>query len=124
MYSLLIRKRSCQAALDFAAIHGLDKDEVLKSQAGPTEDAVKALLAYGPHITDHHRFSEVDDDDSSHDQSAIECYDNANSAAYEDDSHGRDGRHGCLCSDKTGALTATKILLRFLQKEWMLKPLF
>ncbi|KAI5394824.1 hypothetical protein KIW84_061441 [Lathyrus oleraceus] len=66
MYSLLIRKRSCQAALDFAARHGLDKDEVLKSQAGPTEDAVKDLLAYGPRITDHHRFSEVDDDDSSH----------------------------------------------------------
>ncbi|XP_020232050.1 MAG2-interacting protein 2 [Cajanus cajan] len=32
---------------------------------GPTEDAVKALLAYGLRITDHHRFSEVDDDNSS-----------------------------------------------------------
>ncbi|TKY74056.1 MAG2-interacting protein 2 [Spatholobus suberectus] len=31
---------------------------------GPTEDAVKALLAYGLRITDHHRFSEVDDDNS------------------------------------------------------------
>ncbi|KAI5405491.1 MAG2-interacting protein 2 isoform X1 [Lathyrus oleraceus] len=97
MYGLLIRKRSYQAALDFADRHGLDKDEVLKSQwlnssqgvneiniflanikdknfvlsecvhrVGPTEDAVKALLAYGLRITDHHRFSEVDDDDSSH----------------------------------------------------------
>ncbi|KAI5419931.1 hypothetical protein KIW84_043916 [Lathyrus oleraceus] len=97
MYGLLIRKRSYQAALDFADRHGLDKDEVLKSQwlnssqgvneiniflanikdkkfvlsecvhrVVPTEDAVKASLAYGLRITDHHRFSEVDDDDSSH----------------------------------------------------------
>lgn len=96
MYGLLIRKRNYQAALDFADSHGLDKDEVLKSQwlnssqgvneiniflanikdrnfvvfecvhrIGPTEDAVKALLAYGLRITDHNRFSEVDNDDSS-----------------------------------------------------------
>jgi hypothetical protein len=96
MYGILIRKRNYQAALDFADSHGLDKDEVLKSQwlnssqgvneiniflanikdtnfvlsecvhrVGPTEDAVKALLAYGLRITDHHRFSQVDDDDSS-----------------------------------------------------------
>ncbi|WJX34291.1 hypothetical protein P8452_22417 [Trifolium repens] len=96
MYGILIRKRNYQAALEFADSHGLDKDEVLKSQwlnssqgvneiniflanikdtnfvlsecvhrVGPTEDAMKALLAYGLRITDHHRFSEVDDDDSS-----------------------------------------------------------
>ncbi|KAI5381920.1 hypothetical protein KIW84_UN0328 [Lathyrus oleraceus] len=50
------------------------------------------------------------------DQPAFECYDNANSAEYEDDGHGRDGRHGCLCSNRTGPLTATKILLRFFAK--------
>ncbi|KAI5413814.1 hypothetical protein KIW84_058092 [Lathyrus oleraceus] len=50
------------------------------------------------------------------DQPAFECYDNANSAEYEDDNHGRDGRHGCLCSNRTGPLTATKILLRFFAK--------
>lgn len=96
MYGILISKKSYQAALDFADSHGLDKDEVLKSQwlnssqgvneiniylanikdrnfvhsecvdrILPTEDAVKALLAYGLRITDHHRFSEVDDDNSS-----------------------------------------------------------
>lgn len=96
MYGVLISKKRYQAALDFADSHGLDKDEVLKSQwlnsnqglneiniflsnikdrdfvlsecverIGPTEDAVKALLAYGLRITDHHRFSEVDDDNSS-----------------------------------------------------------
>ncbi|KAJ1383090.1 WD40-repeat-containing domain superfamily, partial [Sesbania bispinosa] len=63
MYSILISKKNYQAALDFADGHGLDKDEVLK--IGPTEDAVKALLAYGLRITDHHKFSEVDDDNSS-----------------------------------------------------------
>ena len=45
-----------------------DRDFVLSEcvdRIGPTEDAVKALLAYGLHITDHHRFSEVDDDNSS-----------------------------------------------------------
>ncbi|XP_019416845.1 PREDICTED: MAG2-interacting protein 2 isoform X1 [Lupinus angustifolius] len=96
MYGILISKKRYQAASDFADSHGLDKDEVLKSQwlnssqgisevnmflsnirdrdfvlsecvdrIGPTEDAVKALLAYGLLITDHHRFSEVDDDNSS-----------------------------------------------------------
>ncbi|KAL4300939.1 hypothetical protein S245_060885 [Arachis hypogaea] len=92
MYSILISKKRYHDALDFADSHGLDKDEVLKSQwlnssqglneinkylssikdrefvlsecvdrIGPTEDAVKALLDYGLHITDHYRFSEVDD---------------------------------------------------------------
>ncbi|XP_027353280.1 MAG2-interacting protein 2 isoform X1 [Abrus precatorius] len=96
MYGILISKKRYEDALDFADSHGLDKDEVLKSQwlnssqgvneinmflsnikdrdfvlsecvdrIGPTEDAVKALLAYGLRITDHHRFSEVDDDNSS-----------------------------------------------------------
>lgn len=96
MYGILIGKKRYQAALDFADSHGLDKDEVLKSQwlnssqglneiniflsnikdrdfvlsecvdrIGPTEDAVKALLDYGLHITDHYRFSEVDDHSSS-----------------------------------------------------------
>ncbi|KAK7282539.1 hypothetical protein RIF29_11407 [Crotalaria pallida] len=95
MYNILISKKRYQAALDFADSHGLDKDEVLKSQwlnssqglneiniflsnikdrdfvlsecvdrIGPTEDAVKALLAYGLRITDHHRFSEVEDNSS------------------------------------------------------------
>jgi hypothetical protein len=96
MYGLLISKKRYQAALDFAYSHGLDKDEVLKSQwlnssqrlneintflsnikdrdfvlsecvdrIGPTEEAVKALLAYGLRITDHHRFSEMEDNISS-----------------------------------------------------------
>lgn len=96
MYGILISKKRYQAALDFADRHGLDKDEVLKSQwlnsshgvneikmflsnikdrnfvlsecvdrIGQTEDAVKALLAYGLRITVQHRFSEVDDNNSS-----------------------------------------------------------
>ncbi|KAI4307064.1 hypothetical protein L6164_030294 [Bauhinia variegata] len=96
MYSVFIRKKRYQAALNFADSHGLDKDEVLKSQwlnssqglneinmflsnirdrdfvlsecvhrIGPTEDAVKALLAYGLRITDQLRFSEIDDHNSS-----------------------------------------------------------
>lgn len=91
MYSMLISKKRFLDALKFADSHGLDKDEVLKSQwlnssqgfneinmflsnikgrdfilsecinrIGPTEDAVKALLAYGLRITDQYRFSEVD----------------------------------------------------------------
>lgn len=89
MYNILINKQKYQAALDFASCHGLDKDEVLKSQwlnsgqgkyeinmflskikdqvfivsecldkVGPTEDAVRALLAYGLRLTDQYRFSE------------------------------------------------------------------
>ncbi|RDX93389.1 MAG2-interacting protein 2, partial [Mucuna pruriens] len=45
-----------------------DRDFVLSEcvdRIGPTEDTVKALLAYGLRITDHHRFSEVDDDNAS-----------------------------------------------------------
>ncbi|KAG5019237.1 hypothetical protein JHK87_015092 [Glycine soja] len=45
-----------------------DRDFVLSEcvdRIGPSEDAEKALLAYGLRITDHHRFSEVDDDNSS-----------------------------------------------------------
>jgi len=45
-----------------------DKDFVLSEcvdRIGVTEDAVKALLDYGLRITDHHKFSIVDDDNSS-----------------------------------------------------------
>ncbi|KAK7350965.1 hypothetical protein VNO77_10060 [Canavalia gladiata] len=45
-----------------------DRDFVLSecvNRIGPTEDAVKDLLAYGLRISDHHRFSEVDDDNPS-----------------------------------------------------------
>jgi len=45
-----------------------DKDFVLSEcvdRIGVTEDAVKALLDYGLRITDHHKFSVVDDDNSS-----------------------------------------------------------
>lgn len=92
MYNILISNTKYQAALEFAVRHGLDTDEVLKSQwlhsgqgineintllsnikdqdfvlsecvnkVGPTEDAVKALLAYGLHLTSRYRFSESDD---------------------------------------------------------------
>ncbi|XP_015572661.2 MAG2-interacting protein 2 isoform X1 [Ricinus communis] len=92
MYDVLISNHKYQAALDFANQHGLDRDEVLKSQwshscqgvndinlflsnikdhgyvlsecvhkVGPTEDAMKALLAYGLHATDQHRFSVAED---------------------------------------------------------------
>ncbi|CBI23051.3 unnamed protein product, partial [Vitis vinifera] len=92
MYNILISNTKYQAALEFAVRHGLDTDEVLKSQwlhsgqgineintllsnikdqdfvlsecvnkVGPTEDAVKALLAYGLHLTSRCRFSESDD---------------------------------------------------------------
>lgn len=90
MYNILISRKRFQDALTFADSHGLDKDEVLKSQwvnsdqganeidkflskikdrdfilsecverIGPTEDAVKALLAYGLRITDQNRFSQI-----------------------------------------------------------------
>ncbi|XP_027903385.1 MAG2-interacting protein 2 isoform X3 [Vigna unguiculata] len=45
-----------------------DKNFVLSEcvdRIGVTEDAVKALLDYGLRITDHHKFSVVDDDNSS-----------------------------------------------------------
>ncbi|XP_059628990.1 MAG2-interacting protein 2 [Cornus florida] len=92
MYDILIRNHEYQAALDFANRHGLDKDEVLKSEwlhsgqgingikmflsiikdqdfvlsecvdrVGPTEDATKALIAYGLHLTNQYRFSEAED---------------------------------------------------------------
>ncbi|KAK9292568.1 hypothetical protein L1049_020542 [Liquidambar formosana] len=95
MYGILISNKKYQAALDFANRHGLDKDEVLKSQwlqsgqgineidmflsnikdqgfvlsecvnkVGPTEDAVKALLAYGLRLTNQCRFSESEDHNS------------------------------------------------------------
>ena len=41
-----------------------DQDFVLSecvNKVGPTEDAVKALLAYGLHLTSRYRFSESDD---------------------------------------------------------------
>ncbi|PSS04479.1 MAG2-interacting protein [Actinidia chinensis var. chinensis] len=83
MYDILITDQKYQVALDFANRHGLDKDEVLKSQwlhsargineikmflsvmkdqdfilsecvdrVGPTEEAVRALIAHGLHLTD------------------------------------------------------------------------
>jgi hypothetical protein len=96
MYHILISSLKYQAALDFANRHGLDRDEVLKSQwlhsgqgkddinmflskikdhsfvisecvdkVGPTEDAVKALLSYGLHVTDQFCFSESNSDKGS-----------------------------------------------------------
>ncbi|XP_037496707.1 MAG2-interacting protein 2 [Jatropha curcas] len=96
MYSILISNHKYQEALDFANHHGLDRDEVLKSQwlhscqgineinvllskikdhgfvlsecinkVGQTEDAVKALLAYGLNATDQYRFSESEDNQRS-----------------------------------------------------------
>lgn len=96
MYDLLIHKQDYQAALSFADHHGLEKDEVLKSQwmsssqgvneinkllwtfkdnvfvlsecvdrVGPTEDAEKALLAYGVRLTESYRFSESQEDKNS-----------------------------------------------------------
>ncbi|KAL9337242.1 hypothetical protein Peur_069011 [Populus x canadensis] len=96
MYHILISSLKYQAALDFANRHGLDRDEVLKSQwlhsgqgkddinmflskikdhsfvisecvdkVGPTEDAVKALLSYGLHVTDQFCFSESKSDKGS-----------------------------------------------------------
>lgn len=93
MYTILIRNQEYQVALDFANRHGLDRDEVFKSQwlqstqgtneinmllsniedkkfvlsecvhkVGSTEDAVRALLSYGLHITDEYRFSDSEDD--------------------------------------------------------------
>ncbi|XP_052190768.1 MAG2-interacting protein 2 isoform X2 [Diospyros lotus] len=90
MFNILLGNQNYQTALDFATSHGLDKDEVLKSQwlhsvqgvneinmflavikdrvfvlsecvvgVGPTEDAVRALIALGLHLTDQYRFSET-----------------------------------------------------------------
>ncbi|XP_054797904.1 MAG2-interacting protein 2 isoform X2 [Prosopis cineraria] len=95
MYDVLVSRKRFQDALNFADSHGLDKDEVLKSQwvnsdqgsneinmvlskikdqdfilceclerIGPTEDAMKSLLAYGLRITDKNRFSEINYHDS------------------------------------------------------------
>lgn len=92
MYNILISQQKYPAAFDFADCHGLDKDEVIKSQwlhssqgvyeinkflsnikdqvfvisecvdkVGPTEDAVRNLLAYGLRLTDKYRFSEPED---------------------------------------------------------------
>ncbi|KAM1126998.1 hypothetical protein ACFX2B_041600 [Malus domestica] len=96
MYNILIRNEKYQAALEFADCHGLDKDEVVKSQwlqssqgpkeistylskikdktfvlfecvgkVGPTEDAVRALLAYGLNLTNQYGFSESEKDECS-----------------------------------------------------------
>ncbi|CAK9146529.1 unnamed protein product [Ilex paraguariensis] len=93
MYDILVSDHKYQAALDFANHHGLDKDEVLKSQwlhscqgideinmllskvkdqvfvlsecverVAQTEDAVRALLAYGLRLTSQYRFSEAEND--------------------------------------------------------------
>ncbi|XP_065861764.1 MAG2-interacting protein 2 isoform X2 [Euphorbia lathyris] len=92
MYNILISNHKYQEAFDFASRHGLDRDEVFKSQwlrscqgineinmflsnikdsgfvltecinkVGPTEDAMRALLAYGLHETDQYRFSGLED---------------------------------------------------------------
>ncbi|XP_042982189.1 MAG2-interacting protein 2 [Carya illinoinensis] len=92
MYNILISQLKYLAAFDFADCHGLDKDEVVKSQwlhssqgvyeinkylsnikdqgfvisecvdkVGPTEDAVRNLLAYGLRITNKYRFSEPEE---------------------------------------------------------------
>lgn len=94
MYKLLIGSHKYQTAMNFADCHGLDKNEVLKSQwlhskqgineinmilsniedqvfvlsecvdrVGPTEDAVKALLAYGLRLTNQYGFSGSEGDD-------------------------------------------------------------
>lgn len=92
MYKILIRNHKYEEAFDFASRHGLDKDEVLKSQwlsscqgineiniflsrikdsgfvltectnnVGPTEDAMRALLACGLRATDQYRFPGIED---------------------------------------------------------------
>ncbi|CAA6656354.1 unnamed protein product [Spirodela intermedia] len=95
IYNILINSQQYQDALDFANCHGLEKDEVFKSQwlhsdqgiyeintclpnikdqmfvlsecvnKGPTEDAVRALLSYGLFITDQYRFLNLEDDQNS-----------------------------------------------------------
>ncbi|KAM7274316.1 hypothetical protein ACFE04_028980 [Oxalis oulophora] len=92
MYDSLISNHKYQAALDFADCHGLDKDEVFKAKwlqsgqditdigflsnikdqvfvlsecvdkVGPTEEATKALITYGLHITNRYGFLESKDD--------------------------------------------------------------
>ncbi|XP_031271389.1 MAG2-interacting protein 2 [Pistacia vera] len=95
MYNILISNHKYKRAMDFANIHGLDTDEIFKSQwlysrqgideinmflskikdqafvisecvdkIGPTEDAVKALLAHGLRLTSQYKFSEEDNEDS------------------------------------------------------------
>lgn len=94
MYDMLICNEEYQNAFKFADRHGLDKDEVLKSQwlssgkgvheintllsaikdqvfvlsecinsIGPTEDAMKVLLAYGLRVTERYKFSMLEDDE-------------------------------------------------------------
>lgn len=95
IYNILINSQQYQDALDFADYHGLEKDEIFKSQwlhsdqgiyeiktclpnikdqmfvlsecvnKGPTEDAVRALLSYGLFITDQYRFLDLEDDQNS-----------------------------------------------------------
>ena len=91
MYDILITDQKYQVALDFANRHGLDKDEVLRTQwlhsargineinmflsvmkdqgfilaecvdrVGPTEEAVRALIAHGLRLTDQYKFSETE----------------------------------------------------------------
>ncbi|KAL6541474.1 hypothetical protein OROGR_010960 [Orobanche gracilis] len=95
IYVNLVSSQRYQAALNFADRHGLDKDEVLKSQwlfsaqgvpeinailptikdqcfvlsqcvekVGPTEDAMMALISFGLHLTDCHRFSDLEDNEN------------------------------------------------------------
>lgn len=52
MYGLLIRKRNYQAALDFADSHGLDKDEVLKSQWLNSSQGVNEINIFLANIKD------------------------------------------------------------------------
>ncbi|PSS32975.1 MAG2-interacting protein [Actinidia chinensis var. chinensis] len=96
MYGVLITDQKYQVALDFANRHGLDKDEVFRTQwlhsargineinmflsvmkdqvfilaecvesVGPTEEAVRALIAQGLHLTDQYKFSETEINENS-----------------------------------------------------------
>ncbi|CAN6709321.1 unnamed protein product [Malus baccata var. baccata] len=52
MYNILIRNEKYQAALDFAACHGLDKDEVVKSQWLQSSQGTKEISTFLSKIKD------------------------------------------------------------------------